>query len=228
MKLALISDVHSNLPALEAVLAEIRRMGIARILHAGDVVGYNAFPNEVIALFAREKIESIKGNHEIANISGDWKNFNQNAALAEEWTHKNLSMQSSVYLTEMPEHLELKIEGLRIAVHHGAPFDPDKYIMQDGASSDLLRKAQADVLVLGHTHWPFVSLFGKGYVINPGSVGQPRDGDWRASFATLDIKDRTVTDASIHRLVYSVSKTMLAGRKAGLPQRLIDRLEKGN
>jgi putative phosphoesterase len=226
-RIALIADAHSNLPALESVVAEIRRMGIARILHAGDVVGYNAFPNEVISLFIREGIESVRGNHDIACITGDWSGFGQVAAEAEEWTYKRLSVQSSDYLMGMREHLETDVGGLRFSVHHGSPFNPDEYVMHDAASSDLLRKAKADVLVLGHTHWPFVAKVGRGYVINPGSVGQPRDGDWRASYATVSVLDGKVADATIHRAIYRVSQTIKAGRDAGLHRRLTERLEKG-
>ena len=224
MKIALISDVHSNLPALEAVLAAIRRLGIKRVLNAGDNTGYNAFPNETLAMLAGQGVETIKGNHDMACISGDFTRFTADGALAEEWNYKNLTIQSSDYLMGLSEHLDLKIEGLKVAVHHGSPGNPWEYVRDYMVSGLLLEKVKADVLVLGHTHWPYAIRVNGGLVVNPGSVGQPRDGNPAASYLLFDGVLRRLT---FYRVAYDWLTAAAKIRAAGLPDTLAQRLEHG-
>jgi len=221
MKLALISDVHANLVALRAVLEDMEGREIARILSAGDVVGYYPYPNETVAVFHERCIESIQGNHDRAVLSSDPTKFNPAAASAALWTATRLSDASADYLRELPRKLMVEIDGIRIAVYHGAPFDDDYYMYEENVRESLLAMARSDVLVLGHTHMPFIKRFGSGLIVNPGSVGQPRDGDPEASYA---IYDTVARKASIRRVAYDIEEVAARTRESGLPAALADRL----
>jgi len=226
-RIGLISDVHANIHALEVVLAELEKEGVSRIIHAGDIVDYNAFPNEAISVFRERGIINIQGNHDRAALDGDTSRWNAYAVHTSLWTRKILTPGSMEYLRGLKESLSLEIGGIRIAVHHGSPADPDEYIEEEDASPSLLRQAKARILVLGHTHRPFVAEFPEGTIINPGSVGQPRDGNWKASFALLTADDSGGFAIELRRLEYDVEGAQKACRKAGFPERLIDFLGTG-
>jgi putative phosphoesterase len=224
MRLGIISDVHSNMPALSEVLDFLRKEKAGRIIHAGDVVGYNPFPNEVINAFIAASVHSISGNHDRSVISGDIGFFNDVAAEAVLWTRKELKKESLDYISNLRTRERISVDGKTIAVIHGSPFDDDEYIFRDDANEKLLDKAAADILILGHTHVPFIKKLENGLIVNPGSVGQPRDGDWRASCMMLDIPGG---DAEIIRLEYPVEETASRIRKANLPEILAERLKSG-
>ena len=217
--LALISDIHGNLPALKVVLEKIE--DVDTILCAGDLVGYNPWPNEVIWEIRKRNIPCIRGNHDRAVIYDDYSRFNPYAATAASWTRAQLTEENMKYLYSLKDNLILEIEDKRIAVHHGAPFDEDHYIYPEEATEDLLNYDKADILVLGHTHVPFVSVFDSGVIINPGSVGQPRDGDPRASYALVDIKNKKY---EIRRVEYPIDEVYEKIIEEGLPAFLGERL----
>ena len=217
--LAIISDIHGNLPALKVVLERIEDADI--ILCAGDLVGYNPWPNEVIWEIRKRKIPCIRGNHDRAVIYDSYSRFNSYAATAASWTRNKLTKENMEYLYSLKDHLILDIEGKRIAVHHGAPFDEDLYIYPDEATEELLEYDNADLLILGHTHVPFVNVFERGVIINPGSVGQPRDGDPRASYALVDLKNKKY---EIKRVEYPIDEVYNKIIEEGLPAFLGERL----
>ncbi|MVT13758.1 MAG: YfcE family phosphodiesterase [Euryarchaeota archaeon] len=216
----IISDVHSNLFALEAVLSRIREG--TTILHAGDVVGYYTFPNEVISLFKKWNIISIRGNHDRALINGNVFNFNEYAAASLNWTSRKISKDSLFYILKMKDTLRLNLMGKRVAVYHGAPWDNDYYLMEYEAREGIIPEG-IDVLLLGHTHIPFIKKFGNRIILNPGSVGQPRDGDPRASFVRI----RDNWDIVIERVEYDIDKVEESIKKEGLPEFLAKRLYGG-
>ncbi len=224
--IALISDVHSNLEAFERVLSEVRDFDL--ILHAGDLVSYGPNPKEVIGLSRERGIISVKGNHDHACVTGDVTKFNEFAVLAVHWTMRILDSREKRYLSGLPEVFEQTFEGRKIVMIHGSPRDHlSEYIYPDHPDSlfkDFLRSTGADVLVLGHTHIPFVKKFGRKLVVNPGSVGQPRDGNPKASFATLDPRKGEI---EIRRIEYTIERTQEKIVKAGLPGFLAERLEEG-
>ena len=224
MRLGIISDVHSNMPALSAILDFLRKEKADRIIHAGDVVGYNPFPNEVIDAFITNPVLSISGNHDRGVISGDIRFFNDAAAEAVLWTRRELKNDGRDYLSNLKTRERISVDGKTIAVIHGSPFNDDEYIFRDDANEKLLDEAAADILVLGHTHVPYVRKLENGLIVNPGSVGQPRDGDWRASCMVLDISGG---NAEIFRLEYPVEETQKEIRKASLPEMLAERLKTG-
>ncbi|GAB4352332.1 MAG: metallophosphoesterase family protein [Candidatus Abyssubacteria bacterium] len=241
MKLAIVADIHSNLHAFTAVLEEIDKRGADKIFALGDIVGYNAYPTEVMDLLIRREIPSIMGNHDI--VCSGLENpiwFNPAARAAALWTRKRLSDEKREFLRKLPN--EMKIGNDMYAVH-GSPLSRDDYIMDlmDAMNSfQHLPDKSITICLYGHTHLPAIysdhgpshdSLRGSytlvkrnRYLINPGSVGQPRDSDPRASFAILDTDELTV---EIIRVDYDIQAAMNAVIKAGLPQFLAERLQVG-
>jgi putative phosphoesterase len=224
MLIGLISDVHSNVVALKAVLLELDELGAEIILHAGDIVGYNPYPDETIELFKKKKIVSILGNHDRAFMTGDTSDFNPYAAAAMEWTRNNSSRGSLDYILGLKDTVTIVAKGEQIVLFHESPKNFQDYIYPDEATPDLLSDINGDVLVLGHTHIPFIMDSEKGLVVNPGSVGQPRDGNPYASFAVLD----TVTkDIELRRAKYDIEKVINDMLAVHLPEALAYRLRTG-
>ncbi|GCC11158.1 phosphodiesterase YfcE [archaeon] len=217
MKIAVISDVHSNLPALEAVLDETGRV---EVYSAGDLVGYNPFPRKTIALFREKRIKSVMGNHDYA-MQHELSGMNTIAHKALVWTKNTINREELSYLESLP----IKLAEEEFCIFHGSPFNPlNEYVFPDIPEEILrnyLKAGKRDILILGHTHIPLVKEFEEGLILNPGSVGQPRDGLKEASFAFLDIDRR---EAEIVRVDYPVEETARAIRKAGLPEFLAERL----
>jgi predicted phosphodiesterase len=224
VRVAFISDVHSNIYALEAVLDDISRWGIDQIIHAGDIVGYGAFPNQTIEMFRRHRIMSIVGNHDTAAISASSSGMNPVASEAVLWTAQNLTPASLEYLKGLRPHAEMFVGAWRTCVHHGSPRNGKEYIFEEDATPDLLRLCGARLLVLGHTHVPYVKHTEAGYIVNPGSVGQPRDEDPRASYL---ICDSTKESFTLRKVDYDIEATVAAIRNARLPAFLGERLRSG-
>jgi len=224
MRLGLISDVHANAPALRTVLDDLRRRGIERVLCAGDVVGYYPFPNETVEMLEERGVQCIQGNHDRSVLRVDTSLMNPWARDAVEWTAAHLEERTRRYLAALPVSTTVYTDGISICLHHGSPRDPIEYVYEERATADLLRMARCTVLVLGHTHVPFVKEFPSGLIVNPGSVGQPRDGDPRASYSVLDTREGKVTN---HRLDYDIDAVARKVDEAGLPRALRDRLYAG-
>lgn len=224
MLLGIISDIHGNLPAFRAVLLAARRKGVDRILCAGDLVGYYTFPNEVLDLAGHEGVHSIAGNHERAIAGGDLSGLNDLAATAGRWTRERLSPESARAIARLPPRDRLESGGRILLIVHGSPRDDDEYVFP--LTEDLwpFGELDVDILVMGHTHVQWTARFGSLVVLNPGSVGQPRDRDPRAAFATLDTADLSVR---LHRVSYDFHTTADAALACGLPAKLAERLALG-
>jgi putative phosphoesterase len=218
MKIGIISDIHSNIYGLRAVLTE---MDADKIICAGDITGYYTFVNEVFEELDKNRVEYIRGN---------WDNF------LSETCQKNLIRDRSVRYTLdtiMPKHLEalkkasgklnLELGGLTIKVHHASPCGAGERIYPDYEGFEKFDELGADVVVLGHTHYPIIKDTGRTLIINPGSCGQPRDYDSRASYAVLDTDTRT---AEIKRVKYDYEKVIEEIRKKNMDQTLIDVLKR--
>ncbi|HMB44496.1 MAG TPA: metallophosphoesterase family protein, partial [Candidatus Methanoperedens sp.] len=216
---------HSNIVALKAVIEELDEVGVKIILHAGDIVGYNPYPDETIDLFKKKKIVSILGNHDRAFMTGDTSDFNPYAAAAMEWTRNTASRDSLNYILRLKDTVTIVANGERIVLFHESPGNFQEYIYPGNVTPDLFSNINGDVLVLGHTHIPFIMDYGtRGLVVNPGSVGQPRDGNPDASFAVLN----TVTRKIEHkRTKYDVEKVIRDIFAAQLPEALAYRLRAG-
>ena len=217
-KIGVISDVHGNLHALEAVLDV---MEADRVLCAGDLIGYGAFPNEVVDLVRREGILCVRGNHDNAVLQNEFGWFNPYAAEAGLWCARALGGPQRSFLEGLPVRLDYQ----DVAVFHGSPARPLREYVTSGTPlarlRDHLEASAARVLVLGHTHVPFSTRVNGGLVANPGSVGQPRDGDERSSYGVLDTKSLSFT---VHRVPYDVEAAAKAITEAELPSILAERL----
>ncbi|MFQ5801259.1 MAG: metallophosphoesterase family protein [Candidatus Hydrothermarchaeales archaeon] len=216
MEIAVISDVHSNLPALEVVLDDI---GDLEVFCCGDVIGYNPFPNETLEILRKRKVKSVLGNHDYAVVKEDITWLNINAAIAALWTLDVITKDNLGYLASLPE----TFKGEGFAAVHGSPKDPLFEYVYPEYHLELLESFLGDsgVLILGHTHIPFVKHLKGGVVFNPGSVGQPRDGDPRAAYAVLDPEKKEVR---LKRLSYDINRTAEEIIKKGLPEELGERL----
>ena len=224
MRTAIISDVHANLVALNAVLGDIDSMGINHIISAGDVVGYYPFPNQVIALSGGGASSGSTGNHDRTVLKTEVSSMNPIAGEAARWTARELSEESRAYLAGLPPRTHITIGGKFVGLYHGSPRDDVEYVFEEEAVPELLKISGTRLLILGHTHVPFVRRSREGTIVNPGRSGRPRDGDPRACFL---VYDTTKDDFTIRRSEYDVEAVAKAIAQAGLPKDLGERLRHG-
>jgi putative phosphoesterase len=228
VRLAFVSDVHSNEPALAAVLEHIAGQGVGQVYCLGDIVGYNANPNQCIQRLRKAEALAVKGNHDWAATDGSADGFNVFAVAGVEHSRKVLTGDHRAWLSKLPVERRVQHDGVTLAMFHGSPRDPMlEYVFpftDPAALKELARAAGSPkAIALGHTHLPMRLDHGSVF-LNPGSVGQPRDGDPRASYCILD----TVTmGTEFHRLDYDVDAAARAVREAGLPDFLWQRLLQG-
>jgi putative phosphoesterase len=228
LRLLVVSDIHSNLVALNKMLEESGRFDA--VICAGDIVGYGPDPAECIDIATSLGFRCVKGNHDHAVATGDASGFNPYAREAASINRRLVDDAGKAWLGRLPDGLSFDVEGIRVAVFHGSPSDPlNEYIFPEEAeirTDGLLNESGADLLILGHTHIPYV-LRSKGRaLVNPGSIGQPRDGDPRASFMMVDVNGAAVS--VVHRRVeYDVDEVVGRMRRLGLPEFLASRLHHG-
>ena len=227
MKIALLGDIHANLPALEATLCHAGQNGIDAVWNAGDLIGYGAFPNEVINLLRREKVTSIIGNYDvkILELDGGEKNgasrksgiLDQTGAMR--WAYSSLSKENLSYLKSLPEKIRMIADDRRVLLIHGSPDSRTEYL--DSRTpwrrlTEIAKTAGADIIISGHSHQPMAKKCGYVRFINTGSVGRPDDGDPRACYAILE------TTGSIkvrhYRVRYDVDRAAAAIRRNRLPE----------
>jgi diadenosine tetraphosphatase ApaH/serine/threonine PP2A family protein phosphatase len=241
MRVAVVSDIHSNLQALEAVLAAIDADAPDQLWCLGDLVGYGARPNECCAAIAERADVCLAGNHDLA-VRGtiDLAEFGGEAGIAASWTRTVLEPEAQALL----ERLEPQGRANGVALYHGSARDPIwEYVLSDEAALATLELAESPLVLVGHSHVALrvvqsddelegglaaagteVELGGVHALLNPGSVGQPRDGDPRAAYLLLDLEAQ---QASFRRVDYDVERTQREIRDAGLPELLAARLELG-
>ena len=224
MRLALLADVHSNLPALQAVLKDVDAVGVDQIWVAGDLVGYNPWPNEVVQVLRDRRVRAIRGNHDRAVLRGDTSWFNELAAEAIRWTRITMAPGNVGYLDSLEDRVRFASPDGTVAVYHGSPRNDDEYVMPWAADEALVRMADARFVILGHTHVPMAFSSRYGILVNPGSVGQPRDRDPRAAWALLETASGGV---ETRRVPYDVGEVVAGIHKAGLPAELAERLRWG-
>ena len=229
MRIVVLSDIHSNLAALNAVVEGLPTYD--ELLCLGDVVGYGPYPNEVIdRLRQLQPTAVLLGNHDNAVVTGDVEGFSSHAAKAVRWTRGEIGQIGRNYLTALKPSARLERERTTLALFHGSPRDPlTEYIfpgIPEKAGRGLMRLAAAKVVLLGHTHMPMFYRFNGGVLANPGSVGQPRDGDPRASLALLTILKDEI-DFDVKRVQYDVGPLADQIVRKGLPSFLAERLYMG-
>ncbi|MEM3610885.1 MAG: metallophosphoesterase family protein [Thermoplasmata archaeon] len=226
LRIAVISDVHANLPALVTFLKKAREENVEKICCAGDIVGYNPYPAEVVEIFMTENIITVAGNHDFGVANNDFSNLNWMAAEAGRWTREQLKQRHLEYLASLPEILRFVCAGRQICICHGSPYDRNEYVYPENASGKMLRDAEADILILGHSHIQFQISYGESAILNPGSIGQPRDGNWQSGYAILEIDEHSWRVA-LKRFEYPVEEVVEKIRKTGLPDFLASRLLEG-
>lgn len=228
MEIGVVSDIHANLPAFESVLEQLRERAVADIICAGDIVGYYGSPNEVVKMFKKNSIKAVRGNHDDAVLNGTPQDLQDSARFTVNWTRKAISREAKSYLRSLPITRTDKVEDTTIYVAHGSPRSPlTDYIYEDDIDPGYIDKNFAyspDIVVHGHTHLSYVTEVGQTTFVNPGSVGQPRDGEPSASYAIIDTKYGT---AARYRTEYDISKTIETLEKNGLPSDLGRRLLEG-
>ena len=248
MHFLILSDIHSNIDALDAVLARAPLESYDRLLVLGDLVGYGANPNEVVdRIFDLKPDVMIRGNHDkVAAGVEDAASFNRIAAEAARWTQTALTPRNRERVAKLPagpHNVDREVE-----VCHGTPFDEDTYVFDEEGATRALEAAHRQICFFGHTHVPIAYvqkgtdlsvlhlqpggpettvinvLKKKRYLINPGSVGQPRDTDPRASYATYDSRRQRV---EIRRVPYRIDLAQQRITESGLPESLAFRLGLG-
>jgi diadenosine tetraphosphatase ApaH/serine/threonine PP2A family protein phosphatase len=241
MRVAVISDVHGNARALEAVLAALEQADTDALWCLGDTVGYGARPNECCALVGSAADLSLAGNHDlvVAGVLG-LEEFSHDAAAAARWSRVQLDDAARSWLSGLEP--QARAEGLEL--YHGSPRDPVwEYVLSEYAAVAALEATTSPAVLVGHSHVALaiavadgavvgglapsgssVSFAERRWLLNPGSVGQPRDGDPRAAYLVLDLERRLV---EFHRVDYDVAGTQSEIREAGLPETLAARLERG-
>jgi predicted phosphodiesterase len=246
MHYALISDIHANLPALEAVLADIaRRADVAATYHLGDLVGYAPWPNETVALLRKSAIPGIAGNYD-STVGTDYKHCGckyenprqeELSHLSYAWTRKQVSTETKAYLAALPFRIDVKALGGHLAgptliLVHGTPTLNTVYWTADRPESFCMQMARiagaktGDVIAFGHTHKPWHRVVEGIHFVNTGSVGKPKDGDWRAGYVLLNVTDEG-SEPSFVRVEYDIGAAVKGIEGSDLPHEFADQLRTG-
>ena len=237
MQIAVFSDVHSNLPALQAVLHDIKAQRADRVYCLGDLVGYAPFPNEVIDLIRRSGIPTVMGNYD------DGIGFERDdcgcvyceledsrlGALSLKWTEAHVTAENKAFLQGLPNELRFEANGKRFLLVHGSPRRNNEYLFEDHPLSSFIQlgqSAQSDVVLFGHTHRPYKKTVERVLFVNVGSAGKSKDGDPRACYALLRVGDKDM-DVVFRRIPYDVAAVASAIRESDLPDHFAEQLERG-
>jgi putative phosphoesterase len=229
MLIALLSDIHGNLPALKAAVVDAKTRGVMQIICAGDIIGYGPFPNEVCEYLKTNEIKSISGNYDIKVLDVIEHGKSAVDSLQKKkrelviWTAKHLGKTAQRFLRDLPVSLEEELPGGRkLLVVHGSPISNDDDIYPSITPKGLetkLNNTRPDILVCGHTHIPFVKKVGGMLVVNCGSAGQSVDGDPRPSYAIISVDEKSASGRII-RFKYDINETIKALKNTSLPKTL--------
>jgi putative phosphoesterase len=234
-RIAVITDIHANLPALEASLEAIEQIGVDELFCGGDLVGYGPHPNEVCALIQEREIPTIYGNYDYAiardlddcgcaYVTQHDRELGQRSVA---WTLEHTDQASKEFMRELPFDMHFTVGDQDVHLVHGSPRKVNEYLFEDKPASLYERLAGAEtaqVLVFGHTHKPWIHTYGDVLFINCGSVGKPKDGDPRAAFAILEADDEGPIRASIQRVPYDAEAVAREVAAAGLPGEYAEKL----
>jgi putative phosphoesterase len=231
---AVITDIHGNLPALEAALARVDELGIDQVYCGGDLVGYGPQPNEVCRLIGERRIPTIYGNYDYA-IGRDLEDCGcayrdqhdrELGQLSVDWTLAHTDRRSKEFMRGLPFDLRFELGGRRVRLVHGSPRKVNEYLFADKPARTFERiaaGADCDVLVFGHTHQPWIAEYGGVLFVNCGSVGKPKDGDPRAAFAVLRAEGEGVAPR-IERAGYDAAAVAREVEQVGLPPEFAEKL----
>jgi predicted phosphodiesterase len=246
MKFALISDIHANLPALEAVLDDVSQQGdVDAIYHLGDFGGYAPWPNEVVALLRERRIPGIAGNYD-STVATDYKHCGCKAEtphqeelshLSYEWTRSHVSPETKLALGELPFRMDLRPTGghksrPQIILVHGTPTLNTLYWTEDRPDSFRMKMAKAanakegDLIAFGHTHKSWHRVVEGIHFLNTGSVGKPKDADWRAGYVLVEVAEE-VGSVEFVRVEYDLVRAVDGVLSSDLPDEFADQLRAG-
>lgn len=246
MRYALISDIHANLPALEAVLRDrAAREGVDATYHLGDLVGYAPWPNEVVETLVEAGIPGVAGNYD-STVATDYKHCGcqyedplqeELSHLSYAWTRAHVSPRTKGLLGGLPFRIDIRPDGGHVAgptvtLIHGNQTLNTVYVHRDRPDAFLERMGAAlgarvgDVICFGHTHVPWHRVVGDIHYVNTGSVGRPKDGDWRASYVILDVSRNTIS-VDVVRVEYDLEAAMRGILASELPDEFADHLRHG-
>lgn len=222
MKIALISDIHSNIEALKAVLEDIDSRSPDRIYCLGDLIGYLNKPNEVVELVRSRGITSIIGNNDEDIV---FENYKENEI--KKWTNSVLKYENIKYIRSLPKTISLDVEDTKILLVHGSPSSNREYLREGKENTlKIVEKYSGDILVAGHTHIPYVDYLDHKLMINTGSVGKPKYGTLNASYVIIEIVDGDV-EARIAEVEYDIEKVVSSLEEDEFPREIIDALREG-
>jgi putative phosphoesterase len=236
MRIAVFSDIHGNQAALDVVLGHIRAQQPDAVYCLGDLVGYAPFPNEVTERIRREAIPTIMGNYD-DGVGFDRDDCGCAYRDPEEkergdrslaWTRAHVTAENKAFLRTLHSEFRFTADGKRILLVHGSPRKMNEYLFEDRPLSSFQRLAQssnADIVVFGHTHKPYTKLVDGVWFVNAGSVGKPKDGDWRACYIML--QPAAASPAEFIRLAYDVATVAAAIRHTELPDEFASDIETG-
>lgn len=235
MKIAVFSDIHSNLPSLQAVMQDIENYQPDEMICLGDLVGYAPFPNEVISIIRSLNIPVIMGNYDqgVGNDLDDcgcaYRTDEEKAlgAISIEWTKKMTTSENKRYLRNLLPRYQFTYGSYQLLFVHGSPRRINEYLFPDRPDENLLHvmsKETANLLVCGHTHRPFSRKVEKIWFINDGSVGRPKDGDWRAGWVLLNIEENQMLKIEFMRCEYDLEPLKRVYQNSGLPQKFLNDL----
>jgi putative phosphoesterase len=241
MRVALLGDVHANLPALEAVLSHAKNLGATQYWNIGDFVGYNAFPDQVVTRMRKQGFSNIIGNYDIKALNypkkdKKWRRTKHPLKwLAFKWAYEHLSAESKAYLAALPEELYLTIGERKFLLVHGSPASNEELLDKATSQTRLMElkdiveqkhNAVFAAIICGHSHQAFTRRVDNTLFVNTGSVGRPGDGNPRTAYAILDILDEKLR-VSHYRLEYDLGRVITANRQAGLPVSFTDMILEG-
>lgn len=238
-RIVIFGDIHANLPALEAVFEDMAQRGLDSNLYClGDLVGYGTFPNEVVELIRDHGIPTIIGNYDqgVGHSSDDCGcayRTEEDRALGNQsiaWSNAHTSDKNKAYLRQLVRDIPLQLGEMRVLLAHGSPRRINEYLYEDRPDSSLERimdQAQADVLVVGHTHKPYHRILPSGrHVVNAGSVGKPKDSDPRACYIVLSAQEEQL-DVEFIRVPYDVERAARAIEATEMPDPYAQMLREG-
>ncbi|HET6778193.1 MAG TPA: metallophosphoesterase family protein [Gemmatimonadales bacterium] len=246
MRYALIADIHANLPALEAVLASVKQQrAIAATYHLGDLVGYAPWPEETVELIRDSGIAGVAGNYD-STVAADYKHCGcryedprqeELSHLSYDWTRTHTSAPTKLFLGGLPFRIDLlpnggHTAGPRVILVHGSPTLNTLYWTEDRSAEFCTKMATVagaragDMIAFGHTHIPWHREIGGVHFVNAGSVGRPKDGDWRAGYVMIDVGSESIRVETI-RVEYDLERTIEGIRASDLPEAFADYLRSG-
>ena len=235
---AVFGDIHGNLPALEAVLADMDAQNLSPLYCLGDLVGYGTFPNEVIEIIRKRNIPTLMGNYDlgVGNNSDDCGcayTSKEAEALGKRsiaWSNEHTAADNKLYLRQLVDQIPLQLDRLRVRLVHGSPRKINEYLYEDRPDTTmerLLDMAQADVLVCGHTHIPHHRILPSGrHVINAGSVGKPKDGNPAACYLVLEAMGNNL-NVIFRRIPYDIERAAQAIEATEMPNEYAEMLRTG-